>query len=130
MEEKVRMSGTNAAVEHLAGEYESLGLSLTVARGEQVLACALVRPIHPGVIELTALLSVAFVEHTLSAGRACKEIIAGLFKQLHLHRIQTTVRSDFPAGLRFVKWLGFRREGVARQYSHDRVDAIYYAIMR
>ena len=46
------------------------------------------------------------------------------------HRIQATVRTDWPAAIRMAEKLGFARESVLRAYSPDGTDAYMYAMVR
>lgn len=41
-------------------------------------------------------------------------------------RIECVVRSDLPAGIKLALALGFRPEGIAVQWSADRVDAVQF----
>ena len=43
------------------------------------------------------------------------------------HRIQASVRADFDAGIRFATWLGFKSEGVMKNYDASKNDFIRMA---
>lgn len=45
-------------------------------------------------------------------------------------RIFATVRCDFPAGVSYIEWLGFKREGRMEQNEPDRSDSFLYAITK
>lgn len=108
---------------------ESAG-SLTALENGRPLFCAILSILWPGVAEVSALLSVAFSQHKIEGCRAARDIMARFIEEHRLHRVQTTVRCDFPAGVQFAEWLGFRVEGIAQQYGHDRVNSFYYAWVR
>lgn len=130
MECGVTVSEPNAEVQRFAVKAENSPGSVTALRAGEPLFCVIFEPLWPGVASIAALISVRFAECKVAACRTIRTVLADLMEQNNLHRVQTTVRCDFPAGMRFVRWLGFRPEGVAYQYSHDRVDAIYYAVVR
>ena len=119
-----------SVVSEIASGFEQVGMSLTIKDDQGPLVCVLVKPLWVGVIETLVLFSVRFKEHVLSGVRACKEVISMLFSEYGLHRIQATVRCDFPEGQRFAEWCGFVCEGIARKHSHDGMDAFYYGLTR
>lgn len=43
------------------------------------------------------------------------------------HRIETTVRTDFPEAVKFIEWLGFDKEGLLKQGLPGKVDCYSYA---
>ncbi|KKN77570.1 hypothetical protein LCGC14_0358450 [marine sediment metagenome] len=45
-------------------------------------------------------------------------------------RVFATVRCDFPAGAKYIEWLGFKREGRLKQNEPDKTDSFLYAIVR
>lgn len=44
-------------------------------------------------------------------------------------RVQTPLRSDYPAGEAYTKWLGFKFEGKLECYHYDGSDALMYALI-
>lgn len=91
-----------------------------------VVACA-------GVVRLSAhrghgwaLIGQAAPRHFAGIHRA----VAGFLDGLDLRRVETAVDSDFAAGHRWVRMLGFVREGRMRAYGLDGRDADLYARVR
>lgn len=59
--------------------------------------------------------------------------ILRMFKKMtkeNYHRIQATVRVDFPQAIKMVEHLGFKREGKLIAYCPDGEDSFIYAITR
>jgi len=125
-----QVSEPNGSMASLAEFYERESMSVTCILEGKVLFCAMIKPLWPGVAEVAALFDKSFSNHALSGCRAAREAMDQVFEIGELHRLQTTVRVDFAAGVRFAEWMGFEREGLAKRYSHDGVDAWYYAIVR
>ena len=48
-------------------------------------------------------------------------------EDFHLHRLQASVRGQDKIANRFVKWLGFKEEGVMERYGPNKADYIRYA---
>lgn len=48
----------------------------------------------------------------------------------NLWRVYATVRCDFPAGVTYIEWLGFKREGRMEKNEPDKMDSFLYAIVR
>jgi len=126
----LRVTDANDAVRQLAQQYENCIGSVTAMEDGKPLFCAILKMLWTGVAELGALLSVDFPARKIAACRAARDVLGGMIKTNNLHRVHTTVRCDFQAGQRFAEWLGFKAEGIARQYTHDGMDSIYYAIIR
>jgi len=62
--------------------------------------------------------------------RCLKEMIDLAFKELNLHRLETTIRSDFVQAQKFIEYAGFEFEGTMRKYTEDKKDAYLYALVR
>ena len=63
----------------------------------------------------------------LSVVRKFREMFDLILVANNYHRIQAMVRSDFVAGLRFAKWMGFEPEGIMRQFDTDKNDYVRLA---
>ena len=48
-------------------------------------------------------------------------------EDFHLHRLQASVRGQDKIANRFVKWLGFKEEGIMERYGPNKADYIRYA---
>lgn len=130
VESDMKVSEPNEVVKRIAQCYEAEGCSVTILLGGKPLCSALISILWNGVAQLAALISVETKNHKIEACRAMRKVIDILFRDLELHRIQTTVRVDFPIGQRFAEWAGFTKEGIAVQHSHDKIDAYYYGFVR
>jgi RimJ/RimL family protein N-acetyltransferase len=56
-------------------------------------------------------------------------MLAAEIKEHGIWRIQATVRTDFPAGIKYAEGLGFVREGLMRKYGPDGSDRYLYALV-
>jgi hypothetical protein len=48
-------------------------------------------------------------------------------EDLGLTRIQSTVASEWEAGIRFLEWIGMEKEAVLRKFGPDQIDQFLYA---
>jgi hypothetical protein len=110
----------------------SYGVSFSLlAPGGAVLGCMGILPLQPGVGEAWLILSTAFPvaapsrRWAVAARLAEQELTRAMTDDFH--RVQTAIPLDFPAGQRFAARLGFRSEGVMRQYGADRSDFLRFA---
>lgn len=92
---------------------------------DQILAAAGVMTLWPGCGEGWAILTPAATG--LSVVRKFREMFDLILVANNYHRIQAMVRSDFVAGLRFAKWMGFEPEGIMRQFDTDKNDYVRLA---
>jgi RimJ/RimL family protein N-acetyltransferase len=63
----------------------------------------------------------------VSIHRKVQAAIFDAHTSMGMVRIETAVRCDFAAGVRWIEMLGFRQEGVFRRYSPDGADHFAYA---
>ena len=56
-----------------------------------------------------------------------KNHIKTITEEDELHRLQATVRDDFDVAKRFIEFLGFKREGLLKNFGPDRCDHIMYS---
>lgn len=111
----------------------SYGLSLArsgpcyaAVSGDEVLACAGLIPQWPGRAVAWALIGA-------DAGRCFVGLHRAVKRALDMHeyrRVETGVASDFEAGHRWARMLGFTREGRMRAYTPDGRDCDLYALVR
>ena len=62
--------------------------------------------------------------------RMARDILNGLIEENGYWRVEATVRCDFPAGISYLRWMGFEQEGRLRCHEPDRTDSFLYAIIR
>lgn len=60
--------------------------------------------------------------------KACSKQLKEIINQNCLHRVQAEVHSQFYLAQRFVTWLGFKSEGMAKAFGSDGSHWIHYAI--
>ena len=56
-----------------------------------------------------------------------KEKMASIAERFNYRRIEATVRADFPVGHSYIRYLGFKVEGLMEAYEPDGSDAFLYA---
>ena len=85
----------------------------------------------PGVAEAWVLFTPAVRELTWQVVKAIKKGLEDLTVELKLHRIQTTVRTEFVPGQKLMRVLGFNQEGPPmRKYGPDGADYLRYVRIR
>lgn len=129
MECNVRSDGSNDLRE-LAEARESSGTARTGMIDGEVAGCAGVDLLWPGVGEIWLLLSHLPEEKSVAAVLLLKRWLSYLINENKLHRLQCHVRCDFAKAVKLVEYMGFQSEGIARQFTHDKMDCISYAITR
>lgn len=86
----------------------------------------------PGVGEGYYCLSGHVADHKIEAVLCIKQMIELSFKELVLHRLQTTIRKDFKQAIKLVEHAGFILEtpnGMAK-YTQEGIDSYLYSIVR
>lgn len=81
----------------------------------------------PGVYDQWGTGTEAIRGHGLFVVKRVREIMELAFENLDLHRIQATCRTDRPEYERFLKLLGFQKEGLLRQMAPDRSDLFIFS---
>ena len=67
-------------------------------------------------------------KHPVATARIIKKIFAKVMVEHEVHRLQTTVKSDYEIGHKFAKWLGLEKEGLMRKYLDDNDYYLYSRI--
>lgn len=112
--------------DQVAQELERRGPGWTVWDGQTPVMCAGVAVLWPGVGEVWMFVSDWVIKHPLFFHRACRQYLDQAVDNLHLWRIQSYVRANEPAYLKWAEFMGFEPEGVLRQYGPDRVNYVMY----
>jgi hypothetical protein len=105
---------------------EKAGPSYSGVVGDQVLACM-------GLLPQWQERAIAWGLIAAEAGPYFKTITRAVFRTMELHpfrRIEASVKTDFEAGHRWARLLGFQREGTMRAYTTDGDDYDLYARIR
>lgn len=106
---------------------EEQGLSFTGLVNDDPIFAAGLKPLWSGVAECWLLATAKVWNHPIFVARFSKKQLEFLAKKHGFWRIQTAVRSNFDLGLKFIKWLGLKDEGVMKKYGFDGTDHNRYA---
>jgi hypothetical protein len=105
---------------------ERSSISFTAVDYGKPLAIAGIIPLWKGVAESYMIPSALFPNHKIQCIKYIKLNQEFLRRELKLHRLQTTVPSDFSAAIRWLEWLGYERESTLRQWGPDQKDHYRY----
>ena len=117
-----------AVTEHYKG-LKLTGWAYTALIEGKILGIGGVVVYWPGVAEGWYCLSEEANNHKISLVHCIKKVTAKAFKDLNLHRLQTTIRLDFTQAKELVEHTGFELEGVMKKYTEDKQDAYLYALV-
>lgn len=82
--------------------------------------------LRPGFAEIW-MLNVADIAKYHIDPQVAKDWIYDTIAEYKFTRVQTPLRSDYPAGEEYTKWLGFKFEGRMECYHYDGSDALMYS---
>ena len=91
---------------------------LTIFNGHVPLAIVGVMRLAPGVGEIWAFMDKSMLKHRMKFHRAIKELL-GKCKEVGYHRLHATVVSDWVAGDKWIKRLGFKAVGMLEHYEKN-----------
>lgn len=98
----------------------------TFVRDGRILCCAGFSMLWPGVADGWIIPSIYIKDAPISFCKFIKNYINTIMKTFNCHRFQTTSFDD-PFHERWMKWLGFEKEGTMRKYTHDQQNHCIYA---
>lgn len=93
-----------------------VGTAFTFLAGDEVIAIVGYHFIMAGVVQVWSLLSSTAKRHPLSLTKAIRTLIEFHEQELNLRRIQMMVKVGYQAGWRWARTLGFREEGLMKNY--------------
>ena len=99
---------------------------VTVFTGESILAVFSANRIWDGVVLFGAILTERVYAHPVAFVRIIKKYLRE-FEQKGIHRMQMDVPTEYEAGHRFAKALGFKAEGVMKMFGPTKKDYTLYA---
>lgn len=106
-------------------EESSVQAATFVCDGRIVMIAGFIQ-LWPGVIEGWMLPSTHFKSAPVTFARLLKRYIDRIVVDFEVHRMQTTsFHDEFHA--RWMKFLGFKQEGVLEKYTQDKRDMVQYA---
>lgn len=111
---------------------ETEGVGYTAICNEEIIGCGGVRIYWEGVGEAWALYPKKVGQMHLDPQIAKKQLYK-IIDDNNLIRVQSTPRCDWPEGLTYSKWLGFKVEGKMRKYLPDKgelVDCFMMSIIK
>jgi hypothetical protein len=92
-----------------------------------VLACATLIRMRKHSAVLNMILDTHFVKYTKEFIYVLRESSVYYMKELGLTRVHATIRADFHNAEKWIKIVGFEKEGVMRNYGPDGEDHILFA---
>ncbi len=111
-------------------EADEEGKSFTICKKEvEIIACVGIKDVIKGVGLAWALYPSNIGDYHIDP-RIIKYRLREMMVEHNYRRVQATVRADFIAGIKYIEWLGFVREGIMAKYEPDGTDSILYAITR
>ena len=124
------LSRTPAVVAATAEIFASRGPAFTAMLGREILGCAGVMIMWPGVGEAWAVFNekVSLLFKKEAYVYAANHLYA-IIKHKNLHRVQAHCRVDLPKAIRYAENLGFKREAVMEKYDEDGTDHYLYAMV-
>lgn len=114
--------GYDIGLEDIGKKYVENGLGLTVRHAGEIISCMGVVKLWQGVGEVWCFTAPEAKRHPRLLCRAALWGIEAGIEQLSLHRVQAHVRMEFPAALKWIKYLGFSNEGPCPKYTADGQD--------
>jgi len=100
---------------------------ISVHNDDEIIAVIGISVIGPGLGEVWSITSDGVMDQPVSFHKSVLSALNVFIDRLKLHRVQATVRYDFPKGYRWLKSLGFYPEGIMLKYDADGNDHILFA---
>ncbi len=114
-----------------AGELQQPGWSYTLIENGYIICCAGIVDMWPGVGEAWFIASNKIHEYPRPFIRFAKtDVMQKVVDENELWRVQAVCKSDWPAALKFARFMGFEPEGVMRKYGPEGMDYIRVAWVR
>ena len=108
-------------------DIEDVGMSFTGLLNNNPIAAGGICYLWDGVAEGWVLASRDIFKYPIFCAKTIKRRTDLLAKNNKLKRIQTAVKADSDTAIRFAEWLGFKREGLMKNYGPDGADHYLYA---
>ena len=107
--------------------YAQAGPAYTAIAYDQVVLCAGIMLMWPGVGTAWAVVSPLIERYRVSGSAAAMYGLKYLIDKYQFHRVQAPVYEKFDRGIRWVEFLGFKREGPLEAFGRNRENYIMYA---
>lgn len=108
---------------------EQIHSAMTLAYKGVVLAIIGYVPVIPGTHEVWLIPSNHVSEHSLAFARLLRYYKKEIMPTFDWHRLQM-VAPDDKLHERWALFLGFQKEGILRQWGHDKLDYVMWSIVR
>ncbi len=103
----------------------SIAASTYISDG-RIIFCAGYHQLWPGVIECWMVPSKYVKTIRLEFCKILRKYVDDIIREQKCHRFQTSIPDDEPHA-RWMEFLGLKREGVLRKYTHNQKDYVMYA---
>lgn len=113
-------------IPHLLTIYEQLETSHTYIHEGEILCCAGIIPYWEGVGEAWFVIPDDIDKAKVRICSTVKRYLDNVL-DTHYRRIQATARADNEKAIRFLEWLGFKREALLEKYGIEGDDYYLYA---
>lgn len=123
------LGGLKEDSEKQCRDAETEGLAFTILYEGQIVACVGIIKEREGVGLAWALYPPDIGKYPIDP-RIAKNKLKELMEKHNFWRVEATARADFPAGARYLRYMGFEREGLMKKAEPDKTDSILFAITR
>ena len=114
---------------HTIDQYKDInGQAKTLIIDNKIIACGGIETLWKGVGEAWLILSEHVFDYRLAVALKCRRMFPAMTRDYH--RVQALVLTSFDKGIKIVKFLGFKSEGLLEQYGPDKEDYYRYVILR
>jgi hypothetical protein len=106
------------------------GDAFTLMHEGRILCVGGVSMVWPGVGQMWLIPSQYVNDYSLVFVRTVRNFLESMMKSHELHRMQAVISSELPNGEKWIRGLGFQKEGKMQQYSASGVDYYLYGKLR
>jgi len=110
--------------------YKNKGAAYTGIKDGEIIAFAGCIVHWKGVADAYLIGSNKIEENKISVARAVLNGLKLIEDNFKLHRLQVTVREDYKVSRNWVEWMGFKQEGVLKNFSPEGDNYVMYARTR
>lgn len=112
----------------ILAQYGQAGPAYTLIVNDQVIVCAGIIIMWPGVGTAWAVASPLIEKYAIAGSSAVLRGMRDIIIEHKLHRVQAPVYEHFERGIRWVEFLGFHREGLMFGYGRNRENYWLFAL--
>jgi RimJ/RimL family protein N-acetyltransferase len=108
-------------------EYQAKGSAYTGIIGDQIMGCAGIFLLWPGMAEVWAVTTPLVTTHTMAFHRTISRGLDVVERTMRLHRIQVAIHVDHFVSQKWIRRLGFKAEGSMPGYGPDGATYMRFA---